>query len=343
MVVATILFFSYTMVSGLQGDDSYYVLNTINGLQSLFKESFDATMVYYQTWNGRFIVNFINILIVNCGIVVQTIAVLIILTGVVYTIYRLLNIRYPFFVFVAIILFGMLMGSDEFLFNSSCLNIVCNYLLPIPFYLLMVKAIVEDKAHYGLMEWMGLCLLALISGSLIETYSFSLALVVIVMVITKKFHLNVQKTVIGLFYAIGCLTLLLCPGSFTRSDVLYDGLLGIVYRLNGIVGCFSDWMILPALFFGLTMVFTKTKWHGLSSLEQTLLLYAGMQIVVMCIAPYFPPRALLMVNFILVAIGLNRLSHFEQSGRISALVALTCAIALCGQLAIAFGRILFAG
>ena len=343
LIGATILFCGYIYFSGLQGDDSYYVLNGLNSFIDLIQSSFDATVVYYLTWNGRFIVNFINILIVNCGMVVQTIIVVLIMAWLLYSIYRLVPFKINYLTFSVLILFLMLIGSDDFLFNSSCLNIVCNYLLPIPFYLTMVKTIVKDESHYGIGQMILLCVLALVSGSLIETYSFSLALLVIVMVLTKQFHLNAQKITIGLFYAIGVLTLLLCPGSFSRSDVLYDGLLGLVYRANGIVGCFSDWMVLPLLSFGLTMGLTNTKIKSLSGIEKALLLYALLQVIVMCIAPYFPPRALLMVNFILFAITIHRASmHIKVYGMLN-ITAFVCSLALCGQLAIALGRIIFAG
>lgn len=343
LIGATILFCGYIYFSGLQGDDSYYVIKGFNSFVEMVQSSFDATVVYYQTWNGRFIVNFINILIVNCGMVVQTIAVILILIWLLYSIYRLLPFKVNFATFGALIIFLMLIGSDDFLFNASCLNIVCNYLLPIPFYLMMVKTIVKDEDHYSFGQMILLCGLALVSGSLIETYGFALALLVIVMVLTRQFHLNIQKTIIGLFYAIGVLTLLLCPGSFSRSDVLYDGLLGLVYRANGIVGCFSDWMILPLLSFGLTMALTNTKIKSLTSIEKTLLLYALLQVVVMCIAPYFPPRALLMVNFILFAISIHRASLHFKVYSVLIITGVVCSLALCGQLTIALGRIIFAG
>lgn len=343
LAIATIFFCGYTIASGLQGDDSYYVLSNSESFTSLIEETLDATVVYYQTWNGRFIVNFINIFIVNCGMVVQTIAVFVILTSVIFSLRRVIRIQLPLGIFTCVLLFTMLVGTDDFLFNSSCLNIVCNYLFPIPFYLFLVKAIVEDRKQYSPGEWLLLCIEAFISGSLIETYSFSLALLVIIMVVTKQFHLNYQKILIGFFYACGALTLLLCPGSLSRSDVLYDGLLGFIYRLNGIVGCFSDWMVLPLLGFVLTMVLTKTTFKSLTRTETALLLYAAVQVLVMCVAPYFPPRALLMVNFILISISLSRLSQLSNNHSILNTTALICAMALCGQLAIAFGRIIFAG
>ena len=198
----TMLFCGYTFVSGLQGDDSYYVMEGITSISDLITKTLDYTIAYYQRWNGRFIVNFINVLIVNCGMVIQTVLVVVIISLVLITFYRCVRPQSSILVYIPVILFILLMGSDDFLFNSSCLNIVCNYLFPIPFYLIMVKAIVNDDHHYSLSSLIGLCLLALVSGSLIETYSFALAIFVIVMVITKRFHLNGQKLLVGICYCV---------------------------------------------------------------------------------------------------------------------------------------------
>lgn len=330
----------YTFSIGLQGDDFYYLTHplTKEPINSL-KVMIDSTNYYYISWNGRYIINFLNHLFVNLGMIVQTGVVVTSLCTAMYSLYKLFKIDVKFSSYFLLVIGFFTIASSEFLFNISCLNISLNYFLIIPFYAILIHYLVINKEKYTLVEMIGLCLLAFLCGCFTETYSFSLALLILIQIIRKQFDLKPQIFIIGVFYVIGVLVLLLCPGSGDRTSLITSNPLFIIYWLNGVVNAFCKWALLPMVMLILSYKFNKVSIKKIDKIDQLSLIYALIQMVMMIFSPYLPERTLILVNIIFISLSIKwSLNNIHMN-----LIPLMLGVALCGQLIVQVGIVVIGG
>ena len=334
LVIFVLFLCIYTFATGLQGDDFYYLAHplTKESIKSV-ADMISATKYIYQTWNGRYLINFLNHFIVNKGMLIQTISVVLFFIASLLSIFKLSDVKIKFSSYFLLVVGFMFITSDEFLHNISCLNISLNYFFIIPIYIFFISYIEKNKQKYSPLEFVMLCIVAFLCGSFTEAYSFSLALVIIVQIVTKEFNMHWQNVVIGIFYVVGVLILLLCPGSSVRSNVITSDPLFIAYWLNGNINSFCDWGLLPFIISYVTFKWCKLNFKDLDKVDRILLIYAIVQVFAMIFSPYLPQRALLLVNISLITLSIKWIGQYKNLD----FLAVWLGAAICGQLIIQIG------
>ncbi len=197
----------------------------------------------------------------------------------------------------------------------------------------MLYYLLQNKPCYKPIEFIGLCVLGLLCGCLSETYSFSLALLIFVKIIIKEFNLRPQNIVIGVFYILGVLTLVLCPGVAIRTAYHTENPLYIAYWFNGIINAFCNWALFPVILCGISYKLCNIQFNNLTKIDKTLLLWALIQITIMIFSPYLPERSVILFNLILISLSIKWMANKMKPKTLP----IVFAIALCGQLIIQAG------
>ncbi len=324
----------YIFVAGIQGDDMYYAIHpeTFEKLDSI-SDFIDATNSCYRTWNGRYVINFLNHMIINCGMYVQTGVVIVTYLLATNALYKISKQSIKFVPYFFLLTGFFAISSQEYFFNITNLNISLNYFFGLPFYLLFLYYLLQNKKKYKPFEFLGLCILGLLCGCLSEAYSFSLAILIFIKIISKEFNLRPQNIIIGAFYITGILTLILCPGVALRTAYHTKNPLFIAYWFNGIINAFCDWALFPVIMIGLAYKFNNLTFKNLDATDQTLLIWALIQIIIMIFSPYLPERSVILFNLILISLSIKWMSNNFKT----CALPLVFAIALCGQLIIQAG------
>lgn len=337
-----LLFALYTFKSGLMGDDSLYNKNLANYEPiKNFNDMIAATNYYYFNWNGRYVINFLNHAIVCNGMKVQTIMVTLGLLCCFMSIYKLFNLKMNFISFFGILFGIMFFSTDRFLYNTSCLNISLNYVIIAPVYIILLKYLILNKSNYKVREYSLLCIVSFLCGMLSETYSFSLAILIIVFIISKQFSLNKYHIGLGVFYIAGALILLLSPGSALRGNIIRSENYYILYWLNGIISAFTNWAFIALLSVITCMHLFNIKYKTMNHKDKTILLYALIQMVFMIFSPYWPARACFLSNMLLFSLCIKWcIENNKFLNENINIYSIAFYIAICGNIGINIGRIL---
>ena len=120
LVIFVLFLCIYTFATGLQGDDFYYLAHplTKESIKSV-ADMISATKYIYQTWNGRYLINFLNHFIVNKGMLIQTISVVLFFIASLLSIFKLSDVKIKFSSYFLLVVGFMFITSDEFLHNIS--------------------------------------------------------------------------------------------------------------------------------------------------------------------------------------------------------------------------------
>lgn len=198
------------------GDDAVFK-NAINS------GIFQWLIEFYLKWSGRLVVNFLEIVIINCNLFVWKLLNALVFSNLVYGISKLIDAdKHRFLIDLLIVI--MILAIPIRTFSSASLWITgsFNYLWPVSFAMPILNVIKKHyyELHVSKKEYAFSCVSALIACYNEQVAAILMTLLIILVIYKVLYRKKINTWFIGLciFLVINSVIMFMAPGNYVRSS-----------------------------------------------------------------------------------------------------------------------------